>query len=255
MSSSLTRATTIRTGELIGATDIVVGDVRLGKRLVVRARIIRIDVASQSPDVEEQGAMADMVAVFAGAADALARSTGRAPAGPPPRQAQMASDVFENYVKGLVAIAPASQQRFLEAAYRKEPRDGRILLALWSVYAGQGLHAKALAAARNVPGDSPRVRNARFAAALSLIELGRLDEAFKELTDLNAQRASPVLLNALGIVQMRRTSMPEGGSPASFFDRAVKAAPEDTDYLFNLGYAYALGHEAPAALFWLRVVR
>ena len=46
--------------------------------------------------------------------------------------------------------------------------------------------------------------------------------------------------------------MPDGGSPASFFDRAVKAAPEDTDYLFNLGYAYALGHEAPAALFWLR---
>ena len=108
MSSSLTRATTIRTGELIGASDVVVGDVRLGKRLVVRARIIRIDVASQSPDVEEQGAMADMVAVFAGAADALARSTGRAPAGPPRRgRPSAASDVFENYVKGLVAIAPA----------------------------------------------------------------------------------------------------------------------------------------------------
>ena len=70
----------------------------------------------------------------------------------------MASDVFENYVKGLVAIAPASQQRFLEAAYRKEPRDSRILLALWSVYAGQGLHAKALAAARNVYLDRPHGR-------------------------------------------------------------------------------------------------
>jgi Tfp pilus assembly protein PilF len=53
-------------------------------------------------------------------------------------------------------------------------------------------------------------------------------------------------------VQLRRTGIPEGGSPASFFDRAVKAAPEDTDYLFNLGYAYARGHEPQAALFWLR---
>jgi Tfp pilus assembly protein PilF len=32
----------------------------------------------------------------------------------------------------------------------------------------------------------------------------------------------------------------------------VEAAPEDTDYLFNLGYAYALINDAPAALFWLR---
>jgi tetratricopeptide (TPR) repeat protein len=265
LSSSLTRATTIRTGELVGASDVVIGDVRLGQRLVVRARLIRLDLARQSPEVEEQGPVADMAAVFARAADVLARSTGRTlpsartstdPERAEPvegrRQPQLPADVFENYVKGLVAIAPAAQQRFLEAAYRKEPRDGRILMALWSVYTGQGLHAKALAVARNVPADSPRVRNGRFAAALSLIELGRLDEAFKELRDLNAQRASPVLLNALGIVQLRRTGLPEGGSPAFFFDAAVKGAPEDTDYLFNLGYAYARGHEPQAALFWLR---
>ncbi len=257
LSSSLTRATMIRTGELIGASDVVVGDVRLGQRLTVRARLIRIDAARQSPDVEEQGSIADMVAVFARAANALARSAGRPLASSRPsadagRQARMPADVFENYVKGLVAIAPATQQRFLEAAYHKEPRDGRILMALWNVYAGQGSHAKALAVARNVPADSPLLRNARFAAALSLIELGRLDEAFKALSDLHAQRSSAVLLNALGIVQLRRAGMPDGGSPASLFDRAVKAAPEDPDYLFNLGYAYALGHEAQAALFWLR---
>jgi tetratricopeptide (TPR) repeat protein len=253
LSSTLTRATTIRTGELIGASDVVVGEVRLGQRLTVHARLINIAAARQSPDVEEQGAASDMVAVFARAAGTLARSTGR-PIGAnrPARQPPLPPDVFENYVKGLVAVAPATQQRFLEAAYRKEPGDSRILMALWSVYAGQGAHAKALAVARAVPGDSPRLRNARFAAALSLIELGRLDEAYKELRDLNDQRPAAVLSNALGVVQLRRTGVPDGGSPASFFDRAVKAAPEDTDYLFNLGYAYARGREPQAALFWLR---
>ena len=81
-----------------------------------------------------------------------------------------------------------------------------MLLALWSVYTAQGLHDKALAAANGVPADSPLSRKARFAAALSLIELKRFDGAFKELTALNRERPSPVLSNALGVVQLRRAA-------------------------------------------------
>jgi tetratricopeptide (TPR) repeat protein len=263
LTASLTRATTIRAGELVGASDVVVGEVRLGRPsaadapdgrypVVVHARLIQLAQGRQSPEVEERGVATDLGALFGRVAGALARSTGRPLSAAPRRLPQPPPDVFESYVKGLVAIAPATRQRFLETAYRKAPRDGRVLLALWSVYAEQGLHAKALAAVRNVPADSPLYRKARFSAALSLIELARLDEAFKELADLNTERSTPVLLNDLGVVQLRRGGVPAGGSPASFFDRAVKASPEDTDYLFNLGYAYALVKEAPAALFWLR---
>ena len=53
------------------------------------------------------------------------------------------------------------------------------LVALWSVYTAQGLHDKALAVASAVPKESPLSRKARFAAALSLIELGRFDGAFR----------------------------------------------------------------------------
>ena len=76
-----------------------------------------------------------------------------------------------------------------------------MLTALWSVYAAQGLHDKALAAARNVPADSPLARRGQFSAALSLIELRRFDEAFKALTTLDAARPAAVLANALGVVQ------------------------------------------------------
>ena len=42
------------------------------------------------------------------------------------------------------------------------------------------------------------------------------------------------------------------GSPASYFNRAVTEAPGNSDYLFNLGYAYALAKDQQAALHWLR---
>jgi len=40
----------------------------------------------------------------------------------------------------------------------------------------------------------------------------------------------------------------------SYFRRAVDAAPEETEYLFNLGYAHALAGNSTEALTWLREV-
>jgi len=104
--------------------------------------------------------------------------------------------------------------------------------------------------ASGVSKDSPLSRKARFLAALSLIELGRFDGAAEQLAALNRERPSPVLSNALGIVQLRR---PNGAPTAApFFNRAVDAESSNTDYLFNLGYAHALAQDAPGALNWLR---
>ena len=129
--------------------------------------------------------------------------------------------VFESYVKGLVSPTPSAQQRFFEGALKQAPHDPRMLMALWGVYAAQGQNEKALAVASGVSKDSPLSRKARFLAALSLIELSRFDGAAEQLTALNRERPSPVLSNALGIVQLRR---PNGASAAApFFNRAVDA--------------------------------
>ena len=251
LSSGLTRAMTIRAGELAGASHLVIGEVGTGPRLVVRARLIDLDVAGQLADRTEEGAAPDMFELFARVAAGLAAASGRVLSEPRPA-VRPALDVFENYIKGLVAVSPATRQRFLETAYHRAPRDARVLLALWDVYSEQGEHAKALAAARSVPIDSALLRRARFAAALSLIELARWNEAFRALSDLQAERPAPSLANALGVVQLRRTGAPDGPTAATFFRQAVDVVPEDTDYLFNLGYAAALAHDAPGALVWLR---
>lgn len=247
----LTRATTIRAGELVGASDIVVGEVVAGRDgLRARARLIRLDVGQQIAEIEDRDA--EIAALFARVAGALARSSGRPLVADPQREPPLPADVLENYVKGLMAVAPETRQRFLEAAFHGARRDGRVLLALWAVYADQGEHAKALAAAKTVSPESPLLRRARFLAALSTIELGRLNEAFSILTELHDDAPAPAISSALGVVQLRRGTVLDGEPPIAYFTRSVDASPEEPDYLFNLGYGHALAGDASAALRWLR---
>jgi tetratricopeptide (TPR) repeat protein len=252
LSAPLSRAMTIRAGELAGASHIVFGEIRAGQKLTVRARLLNLDAAQQLSDRTDEGAASDLYEVFARVAAGIAEASGRLLAPAPRAPVRQPLDVLESYVNGLIAVSPAARQRFLESAYNRAPRDARVLLGLWDVYAEQAQHAKALAAARSVPAESPLLRKARFLAALSLIELARWNEAFKALSDLSAERPAASVANALGIVQLRRTGAPDGPPAAVFFKQAADLVPDDTDYLFNLGYAYALARDAPAALVWLR---
>jgi tetratricopeptide (TPR) repeat protein len=249
--SPLTRATTIRVGELLGASDVIVGEIQAGTRLAVRARLIRLATGEQLTDVQDAADASEMASLFERVAGTLAGASGRPLPAEPRRRPDLPPDVLENYIKGLLSVAPPTRQRFLEAAYHGARRDGRVLLALWHVYTDQAQYAKALASAKSVAPDSPDGRQARFLAALSLIELNRFDEAFAALADLQTEQAAPAVSSALGIVQLRRGSAPPL-SAASYFTRAVEAAPQNTDYLFNLGYTYALAHDAARALVWLR---
>ncbi len=119
----------------------------------------------------------------------------------------MPLEAFENYVKGLVAPTPAGEQRFLETAERQAPGDARILMALWRVYNAQGMADKALAAANAVPPCRALSRDARFAVAISLIQLKRFDGASQALAALYASGHAAAISNALGIVEVRRQAV------------------------------------------------
>src|SRR5262249_23538101 len=113
---------------------------------------------------------------------------------------------------------------------------------------------KALGVASAVPKDSPLSRRARFQVVLSLISLSRFDGAFQELNALYTEHSAAALSNALGVVQLRRSSTATTSAPVVYFTRATKEEPGNTDYLFNLGYASALASDPTAALQWLREV-
>jgi tetratricopeptide (TPR) repeat protein len=255
MAFPLTRATTIRVGDLIGASEIVFGEIKLAQRLSVRAKFVRLSTGEQLPDVVDEAPLTEIFQLFDRMSERIAASTGRPLSSPPARAAPLSLEAFENYVKGLVAATPAAQQRFFEMALTQAPRDPRILIALWDAYTAQGAHDKALAAANAIPPGTPDSRRAKFAVALSLIELKRFDGAFTALTALHAERADPGISNALGVLQLRRGAPAQGpAAPTVYFGRAADQDPANTDYVFNLGYAFALAGNSQSALFWLREV-
>ncbi len=252
MSAALTRATMIRVGELTGASDLVFGEVALGDKLRVRVRLIRLGPGAERPSVEDAATLPEIFTLFDRVSRRVADVTGRLRPRATRSVAHLPLEAFELFVKGLVAGTPAVEQRFLESAMRIAPTDPRIQLELWSVYSAQDLDDRALEAANSVPATSPLYRRARFAVALSLIALKRFDGAVHELDALHKIEPSAAVSNALGIVQLRRGPA-EGTSPATtYFARAVREAPANTTYLFNLGYAHALASNNAEALTSLR---
>jgi Flp pilus assembly protein TadD len=248
-SATLTRATLIKVGELTGATEIVVGSIeRQDQELIVRARTIRLDSGRLNPEVVERGALGDLFGIF----ERVARKLLGRPAEGPALESRPPLLAFENYVKGLVAESPAAQERYLQRAVELHKTDDRAWLALWEVWTEAGQHEKALKAARTVAAGSRFSRRARFRAGLSELELGRHAEAFAGFKALDAERAAPELRNNLGIVQLRRGGTAETGRATWYFTLASDADPDDPDYCFNLGYAYALENDLPAAVYWLR---
>jgi Flp pilus assembly protein TadD len=249
--ATLSHATVIRLGQVVGAAQVVIGSFDLkSDELIVRARAIRLDTGRITPEIVSRGPLTDIFGVYAAIARRLVPNTSvsaeQMAQGYPPLPA------FEQYIKGLLAESPATKTAFLSQALMLSPALHRARIALWDVHTGEGDHKEALAVVRQVPPQSRLSRQARFLAGISLLNLGQPPEAFATFQQLNVERADPALLNNLGIVQLRRAPGSPGGRALSFFGQAVMADPTDADLFFNLGYAYWLDKDLQGAAYWLR---
>jgi len=252
---TLSRATLLRAGQVLGVERLVFGTVRAsGDRLHVRVRMTDVDAAETAPEIAVEGALRDLVDVAEQLARRLAgvppAEEGTSPAIEPPPSLE----VFEAFVKGLVAETPTTQRRFLLDAVQRAPEYGRAQVALWEVCTQLQDHERALEAAQAVRPTSRFAQRARFLAARSLLSLGRFDDAFSVLQALNKETPSAAVYNNLGVVQIRRGEDAPGGVPAYFFSKATELDPDVADYFFNLGYAYWVARDMPAAIYWLREV-
>jgi tetratricopeptide (TPR) repeat protein len=248
--TTLTDATVIRIGELVGADRVVVGTLQLeGDTLIARARSIAIEPGKIQADVIERGALTDLYTMFGRiarrllpASVAATDSNGR----PHPPVA-----AFESYVKGLLAETPATAIKYLNTALQLDATFDRARLALWDVYTDQGEHEHALAALAAVRDDSRYARRARFLKGLSQLDLNRYDDAYASFIKLTEGRPDAAVFNNLGIVQLRRGGGPPGQAKY-YFTKAAELDPDDPDYVFNLGYAYWSDRDTQATIYWLR---
>jgi Flp pilus assembly protein TadD len=248
---TLSHATMIRLGQIVGATQVVLGSFDLKDDvLTVRARTIRLDTGRISADIAEVGSLKDVFSVFGHVAQRIVPESSV----PAEEMEQVHPPIaaFEQYIKGLVAQAPATRESFLLQALKIAPAFERPRLALWDVYTDGSKHKEALAAVRAITAQSRFSRQARFRASLSLVGLTQYQDAYDTLQTLTAEKPDPALFNNLGVVQLRRPAGAAGGRAVSFFGEAVRLDASDPDLFFNLGYAYWLDKDLAAAVYWLR---
>jgi Tfp pilus assembly protein PilF/TolB-like protein len=259
-SASLTHATTIKIGQLVGASDVVIGSYELaGDRLIVRSRVLSLDRGRLEEETIEEGQLGEFFDIYRRMAHQLAAASGALPE-PPEGTLLSSPQAFEFYIKGLTAETPAARRSYLEQAAKAAPGDDRIPLALWEVHSDAGNHVLALGAAARVDETSPHYEEARYLMALSQIELKHYDAAAKTLEALRESGSGAAVANALGVVQLRRDPKeqlrrdPKERTKAAtvYFREAAQADPADADYCFNLGYAYWRQGDAAAAVHWLR---
>lgn len=248
--ASLSRASSIKVGHAVGASVVVLGGVELsGDQLVARARLITLDTGRILPDVEAKGSLLDVFGVFGRLAQQLRGTGGVVSASdhvPPSPQ------VFELYVKGLVAETPATALGFLEQTLKAAPQFDRARIAIWEIHTDATDHGRALNVASAIRPGSRLSREGRFRAALSQLSLKRFDDALQTLRVLQTEARSASVANAIGVAELRKAASPTPGRATYYFSQATELNPADGNLFFNLGYAYWLDKDPPAAIYWLR---
>lgn len=249
-SASLSRASSIKVGQAVGATVVVLGGVEVsGDELVARARLVRLDSGRLLPDVEARGALVDLFGVFGRLAQKI-RGAGEVVSASD--QLPPSPQVFELYVKGLVAETPATALGFLQQTLKAAPAFDRARIAIWELHTDASDHVRALEVATAIRPESRLSREGRFRRALSLLSLKRFDDALLTLRALQAEERSASVANAIGVAELRRAATPTPGRATYYFSQATELNPADGNFFFNLGYAYWLDKDSPAAIYWLR---
>ncbi len=251
-SATLSRASTIRVGQAVTATLVISGTVALQEdQLVARARVVRIDSGRLLPDVEARGALTDLFNVFATLAQRIRGAAALSPH--PVDRLPSTPQVFELYVKGLVAETPSTALAFLEQALKASPQFDRARLAIWELHSEASDHQRALDVVSAIRPASRYAREGRFRRSLSLINLKRFDDALTTLRAMHTEQASATVANAIGVAELRRaTTTIQPGRATYYFSQASELDPADGDLFFNLGYAYWFEKDPKATIYWLR---
>lgn len=243
-SAALAHATLVRVGRDVGATRVIVG------RYAVQGDTVRVQGYVLDTGEPAMGARIEALSGLDGLAAMAAQVAGRAAGRPVPLAGPLAAmppAAVEAFVKGRVAGRLVDRLAHLDRALAIAPAFPLARLAQWELHDAQDADAAALTAVRAVPAGTPWSRAAQLRSAVSLINLGRLEEAREQLQALSRAGADAAILNNLGVVRVRL-----GQTPGTAFTDAARLDPGEGDIPFNAGYAAWRRGEAATALAALR---
>ena len=251
----LTRATSIRMAEALGAGRVVTGEYALeGGELALAVRLLDVERGVLTAPLTARGPLdtaPDLV-------DQLAWDIALAVAPPPQRTrdellAQRAGVPFaavKTHAEGLAARGPAARIRTVRRALALAPGFHAARLSLGRLLLDQREFSAAHEALSRIPADSPLSRGARFLQGVALLEVGRYREAAALYASLAAERESPAVLNNRALALLRDGDRETRA--ADVLRQALSLSPESRDLAFNLGWALLVEGDAAAASFAFR---
>jgi tetratricopeptide (TPR) repeat protein len=252
---SLTRATSLRIAESLGANRLVLGTCQLqGNQLTISLRLLDAERASLSSPIVASGpleTLSDMahglawdVALASSTPPAITRETfvARRPAVP--------FEAVRAYGRGLAAPRAAAQIRLVRQALNLAPQFLQARLTMGHLLREAGELSAAYETLNRIPADAPESRPARFLQGVTQLEVGRYREASVLFHALAEADAAPAVLNNEALAVLR--SPQDDGRASDLLHRAADLAPGHADLLFNLGWALLVEGDAEGAVFVLR---
>jgi tetratricopeptide (TPR) repeat protein len=248
----LSRATSIRIAEAMGASSLVVGTYGLqGGALSISLRALDLERGVLSAPFVAAGPVDNLPGLVQDLAWDLALAGSTPPArkrdDPAARLPEVPFEALKAYTQALATRDAAGRGRLLQQALELKPDYDEARLTLGR----SQLQARDFAAARasfsKIADGTPLARLARFLEGVALLELGRYREASAIYERLGAEAASPAVLNNRAIALLRL-----GGKGSPLLRKAAELDPQSADLSFNLAWALLAEGEPEAAAFWLR---
>ncbi|HTT60562.1 MAG TPA: tetratricopeptide repeat protein [Bryobacteraceae bacterium] len=257
----LTRASMIKAGEALDASDVVYGQYDLtapaspaagsgGSRgvLHIGARILNLKRFRQGPELRESGPVEDLAALEARLSWQILEAI--APKAAPPEdeflrdRPHVRLDALESYVRGLLSANPDQQHRFFLQAARLDPAYSQPCFQLGKSYWAKKDYRDAGEWLARVHRPDSRYLEAQFFLGLSQYHMGNYTDAAKCFETVAASVPLNEVYNDLGAAQIRTHAT----AAIESFRKALEGDSTDLDYRFNLGCAlWKAGQYAAAA--------
>lgn len=260
----LTRASIIKAGEALDATEVIYGHYDLtaspdgggGSRGVLRigTRILNLKKFEQGPELEESGPVEELATLEARLSwrvlMALREKTAPTEEVFLRTRPRVRLDALESYIRGLLAVNPEQQHRFFTQAARLDTNYSQPCFQLGKSYWAKKDYRVAAGWLGRVHRDDPHYLEAQFFLGLCSYQMGDYAAAAKCFETVAGNVPLNEVFNDLGAAQTRSNLT----AAIDSFRKALEGDQADLDYRFNLGYALWKAGDFPAAAESFRAV-
>jgi len=248
---ALSHATVIKIGELTGADLLVFGSFEGdAEHLTLSARVLEMRTPRLRPPCQEQGSLADLLAIQDHLSMDLAAPAGLSEASGN-GVGTVSLETWELYIRGLTAGPSPQQFKYFREAMRLDPGFLPAAFQLGRISFQNRDYSDAVQWLEKLGTGDPNYLEARFLTGISAYHLRQWEKAEAAFSAVIATLPLNEAFNNLGIAQLRERKR---AAALENLQTAMEGDPNDADYAFNLACYYLRAGDSGQAARRLREV-